>query len=79
MRMSIAFALIALAAVMRGRRQRGNIALRLGMASLAAAASKGATSVDRWQSILQAAHTAQDALERSGNTKLVLTELMLAL
>jgi lipopolysaccharide export system permease protein len=33
----IAFALIALAAVMRGRRQRGNIALRLGMASLAAA------------------------------------------
>ena len=33
----IAFALIALAAVMRGRRQRGSIALRLTMASLAAA------------------------------------------
>jgi lipopolysaccharide export system permease protein len=33
----IAFALIALAAVMRGRRQRGSVALRLGMASLAAA------------------------------------------
>lgn len=33
----IAFALIALAAVMRGRRQRGKVALRLGMASLAAA------------------------------------------
>jgi lipopolysaccharide export system permease protein len=33
----IAFALIALAAVMRGRRQRGNIALRLTIASLAAA------------------------------------------
>jgi len=33
----IAFALIALAAVSRGRRQRGNIALRLTLASLAAA------------------------------------------
>jgi len=33
----IAFALIALAAVTRGRRQRGNIALRLTLASLAAA------------------------------------------
>jgi len=33
----IAFALIALAAVMRGRRQRGTIALRLTVASLAAA------------------------------------------
>jgi lipopolysaccharide export system permease protein len=33
----IAFALIALAAVLRGRRQRGNVALRLGLASLAAA------------------------------------------
>jgi lipopolysaccharide export system permease protein len=34
----LAFALIALAAVTRGRRQRGSIALRLTMASLAAAA-----------------------------------------
>jgi lipopolysaccharide export system permease protein len=33
----LAFALIALAAVIRGRRQRGKVALRLGMASLAAA------------------------------------------
>jgi len=33
----IAFAMIALAAVMRGRRQRGSIALRLTIASLAAA------------------------------------------
>jgi lipopolysaccharide export system permease protein len=33
----LAFALIALAAVLRGRRQRGNVALRLGLASLAAA------------------------------------------
>ncbi|HVV27238.1 MAG TPA: LPS export ABC transporter permease LptF [Rhizomicrobium sp.] len=33
----IAFALIALAAVLRGRRQRGNVALRLTVASLAAA------------------------------------------
>lgn len=49
------------------------------MASLDAAARKGAASVTRWQNILQAAHTAQDALERSGNAKLVLTELMLAL
>jgi lipopolysaccharide export system permease protein len=32
----IAFALIALAAVMRGRRQRGSVALRLGLAILAA-------------------------------------------
>ena len=49
------------------------------MASLEAAAGKGATSVKRWQEVLQAAHTAQDALSRSGNTKLVLTELMLTL
>ena len=33
----IAFALIALAAVMRGRRQRGSVAIRLTIASLAAA------------------------------------------
>jgi len=49
------------------------------MASLDAAAHKGAPSVMRWQTILQSAHTAQDALECSGNAKLVLTELMLAL
>jgi len=49
------------------------------MASLNAAATKNPASVTRWQTVLQAAHTAQDALERSGNVKLVLTELMLAL
>jgi hypothetical protein len=48
-------------------------------ASLEAAARKGTGTVARWQSVLQAAHDAQDALERSGNAKLVLTELMLAL
>lgn len=49
------------------------------MASLEAAAHKGVATVQRWQEILQAAYTAQEALERSGNAKLVLTELMLAL
>ena len=48
------------------------------MASLEAAAHRG-TPVKRWQEVLQAAHTAQEALEQSGNAKLVLTELMLAL
>jgi len=48
------------------------------MASLEAAARKQSASVDRWKTVLQAAHTAEDALMRSGNTKLVLTELMLA-
>ncbi|HSX31396.1 MAG TPA: AAA family ATPase [Candidatus Saccharimonadales bacterium] len=49
------------------------------MASLEAAAGKGAASVSRWRDVLQAASTAQAALERSGNAKLALTELMLAL
>jgi DNA polymerase III delta prime subunit len=48
-------------------------------ASLEAAARKGATSVNRWQSVLQASHVAEEALARKGNTKLVLTELMLAM
>jgi replication-associated recombination protein RarA len=48
-------------------------------ASVEAAAMKGAATMHRWREILQAAYTAQDALERSGNAKLVLTELMLAL
>ncbi|HSX06972.1 MAG TPA: AAA family ATPase [Candidatus Saccharimonadia bacterium] len=48
-------------------------------ASLEAAALKGATTLARWRDILQAAYTAQNALEQSGNAKLVLTELMLAL
>lgn len=49
------------------------------MASLQAAANKGAKSLDRWKDVLQAAHTAQEAFARSGNAKLVLTELMLSL
>lgn len=49
------------------------------MASLPAAASRGAATVDRWKNVLQVANTAQGAIERNGNTKLVLTELMLAL
>jgi len=48
-------------------------------ASLEAAAVKGATTTPRWRGILQAAYSAQEALEKSGNAKLVLTELMLAL
>ena len=48
-------------------------------ASLESAARKGAASVERWKSVLQAAHVAEDAMARSGNTKLVLTELMLAM
>ncbi|HSX16254.1 MAG TPA: AAA family ATPase [Candidatus Saccharimonadales bacterium] len=49
------------------------------MASLEAAVGKGAASVSRWKDVLQAAHTAQNALSQSGNAKLVLTELMLEL
>lgn len=48
-------------------------------ASLETAARKGNPSVERWKSVLQAAHVADEALARSGNTKLVLTELMLAM
>jgi len=48
-------------------------------ASLEAAATKNAPTTSRWRDILQAAYTAQNALEQSGNAKLVLTELMLAI
>jgi len=48
-------------------------------ASLESAARKGTASIERWKSVLQAAHVAEEALARSGNTKLVLTELMLAM
>ncbi|HEY4160921.1 MAG TPA: hypothetical protein VGM08_02565 [Candidatus Saccharimonadales bacterium] len=51
----------------------------IAMASLEAAARKQSASVNRWKTVLQAAHTAEGALMRSGNTKLVLTELMLAI
>lgn len=47
-------------------------------ASLQSAASRG-SSVDRWETVLRAAHTAREALEQSGNAKLVLTELMLTI
>ena len=49
------------------------------IASLQAAASKGSSSLDKWKQVLEAANTAQEALERNGNAKLVLTELMLGL
>ncbi|HSX43368.1 MAG TPA: AAA family ATPase [Candidatus Saccharimonadales bacterium] len=48
-------------------------------ASLQAAAGKNPAAIPRWQAILQAAITAGDALDKNGNTKLVLSELMLAL
>ena len=47
-------------------------------ASLHAAAQKG-NATERWQQVLNAAYTAGAAMEQNGNTKLVLTELMLAL
>lgn len=47
-------------------------------ASLTATAQKG-NGTRRWQKILGAAYTAQEALERSGNPKLVLTDLILAI
>lgn len=49
------------------------------MASLESAANRGVDSLKRWQNVLHAAHTADAALRRSGNAKLVLTELMLSL
>lgn len=49
------------------------------VASMQAAAAKGAASIDKWQIILQAVDVAQESLARSGNAKLVLTELMLAI
>lgn len=49
------------------------------MASLDAGAKRNPASIDRWRAILESTHTAQEALSQSGNTKLVLTELMLAL
>ncbi|HSX05143.1 MAG TPA: AAA family ATPase [Candidatus Saccharimonadales bacterium] len=49
------------------------------MASLQMTATKNPSALPRWHAILEAATTAEDALERNGNTKIVLTELMLAL
>lgn len=47
-------------------------------ASLSSAAGSG-HNIERWQRVLQAAYTAREAFERSGNTKLVLTDLMLSM
>jgi hypothetical protein len=48
-------------------------------ASLHAAATKNAPSLERWKNIVQTVHITEDAYARNGNAKLVLTELMLAL
>lgn len=48
-------------------------------ASLEATAQRGSAGIARWHTILQAAHTAQDTLAQNGNSRLALTELMLAL
>jgi DNA polymerase-3 subunit delta' len=47
-------------------------------ASLSSVASKG-QGIERWQRVLQAAYTAREAFELKGNTKLVLTDLMLSI
>jgi DNA polymerase III delta prime subunit len=49
------------------------------MASLHAAASRGASTVDRWKNILAASTVAQQAFDKNGNAKIILTELMLAI
>lgn len=41
--------------------------------------SKNEKTLGRWQRVLEGGYTAQTALARNGNTKLVLTELMLAI
>lgn len=53
--------------------------LQVATVSLEAAAKKQSTALPRWYVVLQASHTAQMALERNANTKLVLTDLMLSL
>lgn len=53
--------------------------VRVATVSLERAAAQNPTSLPRWQAVLQASVTAQDALEKNGNTKLVLTDLMLSL
>lgn len=52
---------------------------QVAQASIGTAAAKSNSRLDRWQHVLAAAYTAEDALEQNGNAKLVLTELMLAL
>ncbi|TAH33176.1 AAA family ATPase [Candidatus Saccharibacteria bacterium] len=53
--------------------------VRVATVSLERAANQNPTTMTRWQSVLRASTTAQDALEKNGNTKLVLTDLMLSL
>jgi DNA polymerase-3 subunit delta' len=48
-------------------------------ASLERSAATNPTSLERWQHVLAASISAQEALDRNGNTKLVLTDLMLSL
>jgi hypothetical protein len=53
--------------------------LQVAVVSLKAAADRRSSSLDRWQNILQSGYTAQQALERNGNPKLVMTDLLLSL
>ena len=53
--------------------------LQLAGMSAERAAAQNPASLPRWQAVMTAAVTAQTALARNGNTKLVLTDLMLAL
>lgn len=48
------------------------------LASLESVAGKGGSTM-RWQQIVLSANIAQEAMQQNGNTKLVLTELMLSL
>jgi hypothetical protein len=52
---------------------------QIASASLERAASQNPERVEQWQNILAASLTASNALERNGNAKLVLTDLMLTL
>ena len=56
-----------------------NSLVRVAAASLERAAAQNPGSLKRWQEVLTAGMTAQEALDRNGNTKLVLTDLMLTL
>jgi DNA polymerase-3 subunit delta' len=56
-----------------------NTLATVAMASLHAAASRGANTVDRWKNILAASTVAQQAFDKNGNAKIILTELMLAI
>ena len=49
------------------------------MASLQTAARQASITMERWKNILVATQVAQEAFEKNGNTKIILTELMLAL